>query len=158
MSTVQAAFWNVVFALFFAGLVLTGVDHLLSKNLFYRGVGVGDFLLMALAIFRLVRLVSYDVIFKFVRDLLATGKPGTFVGTMSALVACPWCTGLWFSFFVVFFYYATPYAWPIILVLALAGVASLIQILANLMGWHAEGKKRDVLGGSNPSGSTSTCG
>lgn len=146
-----------MFALFFGGLVLSGVDHLLSRNLLYRGVSIGDFFLMALAIFRLVRLVSYDVIFKFVREALALGKEGTFVGTMSALVACPWCTGLWFSFFVVFFYYATPYAWPIILVLALAGVASLVQIFANLMGWHAEGKKREVLG-SSPNGSTSTCG
>lgn len=158
MTTAKAAFWNVVFALFFAGLVLSGVDHLLSRNLLYRGVGVGDFLLMALAIFRLVRLVSYDVIFKFVRDALGSAKRDSFLGTMGALVACPWCTGLWFAFFVVFFYYATPYAWPIILVLALAGVASLFQVLANLMGWHAEGKKRDVLGGANPSGSTSTCG
>ncbi|MGB4076662.1 MAG: DUF1360 domain-containing protein [Minisyncoccia bacterium] len=158
MNSTKSAFWNVVFALFFGGLVLSGVDHLLTKNLFYRGVGIGDFLLMALAIFRLVRLVSYDIIFRFVRDALATGKPGSFVGTMSALVSCPWCIGLWFSFFVVFFYYATPYAWPIILILALAGVASVFQVFSNLIGWHAEGKKRDVLGSANPTGSTSTCG
>lgn len=158
MTERHSGFWNFVLMLFFAGLVLSGVDHLLSRNLFYRGVGVGDFFLMALAIFRLVRLVSYDVIFKSVRDTLAKGKPGTFVATLSALVACPWCSGLWFAFFVVFFYYASPVAWPVILVLALAGVASLFQIAANLIGWHAEGKKRDVLGGPNASGSTSTCG
>lgn len=146
-----------MFALFFAGMVLSGVDHLVSRGMFYREIGIGDFFLLALAIFRLVRLVSYDVIFKFVRDALATGTPGSFVATMSALVNCPWCVGLWFSFFVVFFYYASPLAWPIILVLALAGVASLFQVFANLMGWHAEGKKRSVLG-ADSHGSTSTCG
>lgn len=120
-------------------------------------VPFGDFLLMALAIFRLTRLVCYDVIMAFFRDWLSSQKEGTFFGTMSALVHCPWCTGLWFAFFVVFSYFATPMAWPIILILALAALATTLQILANLLGWSAEYKKRVVIG---PEGgkSSSTCG
>lgn len=152
----RSAFWNVVFALFFAALVLIGVDWLSRMNLLTRTISVGDFFLMALAIFRLVRLASYDVITKFIRDAVAGADPQSFSGTFSALLNCPWCTGLWFSFFVVFFYFATPIAWPIILVLALAGIASFFQVLSNLVGWHAEGKKRQVLGPGETS--VSKCG
>lgn len=158
MSLIKSGFWNIVFALLFAALVLYGTDWLSMSGLLGRTLTVGDFFLMALANFRLIRLVCYDVITKFIRDALAPAKKDSFLGTLGALIACPWCAGLWFAFFVVFFYYATPVAWPIILVLALAGIASLFQVLANLIGWHAEGKKRDVLGMNNPGHSTSTCG
>ena len=147
-----------MFGVFFAFLVLTGVTWLYDQGLLYRSFPLFDFFLMAFAIFSLVRLVCYDVITKFIRDAFAFSAKDSFFGTIHALLACPWCTGLWFAFFVVFFYFATPIAWPIILVLALAGIASILQVLANLIGWHAEGKKREVLGSSNTSGSTSTCG
>jgi len=75
------------------------------------------------------------------RDWFKEAPPESLLGTMGALLNCPWCTGLWFSFLVVFFAYATPVAWPIILILALAALATFIQIIANLIGWHAEGKK-----------------
>lgn len=142
----KSAFWNVFFGLFFAALVLLGVDWLVREELLVRYVSIGDFFLMALAIFRLTRLVSYDIITQFIRNAVAGKDPTSFVGTFSALINCPWCTGLWFSFFVVFFYFAIPAAWVVILVLALAGLGSLFQVFANLIGWHAEGKKRQVLG------------
>lgn len=142
----QSAFWNIVYGLFFLALVLIGFDWLMREGLFTRYIPVFDLVLLTLAIFRLVRLTSYDVITQFIRDGVSRAQPGSFVGTFAALLNCPWCTGLWFSFFVVFFYYAAAIAWPIILVLALAGLGSLIQVLANLIGWHAEGKKRQVLG------------
>jgi hypothetical protein len=152
----KTAFWNIVYSLFFLVLVFGGMGWLVEQGFMARTIPLGDFLLMALAIFRLIRLTSYDVITSFIRDAVATARPNTFVGTFSQLVHCPWCTGLWFSFFLVFFYYATPIAWPIILILALAGVASIVQILSNLIGWSAELKKRTVLGPENKS--TSTCG
>jgi len=145
------AFWNVLFGVFFAALVLIGTDWLLREGLLARHISVGDFVLMALAIFRLIRLASYDVITQFIRTAVAGKDPGTFVGTFAQLINCPWCTGLWFSFFVVFFYFASAIAWPIILILALAGIATFFQVLSNLVGWHAEGKKRQVLGPSEAS-------
>lgn len=150
------AFWSIVYGLFFVLLVFIGTGWLVETGMLGRYVSLGDFLLMTLAVFRLVRLVSYDVITQFIRDAIKNAPHGTFVGTFSQLIHCPWCTGLWFSFFVVFFYFATPIAWPIILILALAGVAAIIQLLANLIGWSAEYKKRVVLG--TDSKSTSTCG
>ena len=64
--------------------------------------------------------------------------------TMAALLSCPWCTGAWLAFAVTFFYFLTPYAWFFILALAVGGVASFIQVLANMVGWRAEHLKQQA--------------
>lgn len=156
----RLALWNIAFSLFFILLLLIGIQWLFATNRFTPYVPLADFLLMALAIFRLIRLFSYDLITKFYRDWLAKQPEDSFLGTLSALMHCPWCSGLWFSYAVVFFYFATPISIPLILILALAGVASIIQILANLIGWSAEYKKR-IVTGSQDGGITKgggTCG
>lgn len=138
-------FWSLFFSLFFLVLVVMGLQWLIAGNLI-TWIQPWEFFLLALAIFRLIRLFSYDLITAFLRDWLKKAEPNTFLGTVSQLVNCPWCIGLWFSFLVVFAYFATPYAWPLILILALASIASFFQILTNLIGWHAEGKKNQVQG------------
>ena len=149
-------FWNFAFSLFFAVLVLVASSWLLATGKIALGISFGNFLLMALAIFRLVRLFTYDHITDFIRDWFRYAPRDSFFGTMGALLNCPWCTGLWFSFLIVFFAYATPLAWPIILILALAALASFVQIFSNWVGWQAEGKKLEVLAkkGEQP---TNTC-
>lgn len=150
-------FWNFAFSLFFAVLVLWSASWLIATGKAVSGITLGNFVLMALAIFRLVRLFTYDHITDFIRDWFRGAPETSLRGTMGALLNCPWCTGLWFSFLVVFLGYATPIAWPVILMLALAALASFIQIVANLVGWHAEGKKHEVTSarGEKP---TYTCG
>ncbi|HYF29119.1 MAG TPA: DUF1360 domain-containing protein [Candidatus Paceibacterota bacterium] len=150
------AFWNIAFSVFFLFLLVNGIAWLAMTGKFDRPVSLGDFVLMALATWRLIRLFTYDAITAFVRDWFANAAPHTFLGTLKTLINCPWCIGLWFSFIVVFFYFATIYAWPVILILALAAIGSFLQILSNLVGWSAEAKKRSVLG-SGP-GQGGTCG
>lgn len=152
----KSALWNSVFGIFFIGIVLAGADWLYRTGLFIPYIPLGDFLLIVLATFRLIRLVSYDIITAFIRDYLGKFEKGTFLGTLGALVNCPWCSGLWFAFFVTFFYFAHPLSWFLIVILAIAGVASLFQLTANLLGWSAELKKRTVLGSEVKTGST--CG
>jgi uncharacterized membrane protein len=149
-------FWNVAFSLFFAVIVLMASAWLLASGKLALGISFGNFLLMALAIFRLVRLFTYDHITDFIRDWFRYAPKESFLGTMGALLNCPWCTGLWFSFLVVFSVYLTPLAWPIVLILALAALASFIQIFSNLVGWHAEERKLRVaeMKGETP---TNTC-
>ncbi len=138
------AFWNGSFSVFFALLIVLGILYLDVGHRFDRVISLGDFVLMALAIWRLIRLFTYDAITEFIRDWFEGAPPHTFRGTLGTLWNCPWCIGLWLSFVVVFFYFATPYAWPVILILALAAVASFLQILSNLIGWSAEAKKLQV--------------
>ncbi|MBP6860352.1 MAG: DUF1360 domain-containing protein [Candidatus Pacebacteria bacterium] len=135
--------WNIFFSVLFAAIVLWGAAWLSVEGLLPEVVPAGDFILMSLAIFRLTRLVTYDHITDFVRDWLKSHDETTFWGTLGKLMACPWCTGLWFAFFVPFFYMWQPLAWFVVLVLALAALATFMQILANWVGWSAETKKRE---------------
>jgi hypothetical protein len=139
-------FWNTVLSLFYGFLLISGVYWLAVSGRLHADIPTVALILMTFAIFRLVRLFCYDIITKFIRDWFTDAKKNTFRHTLGELLNCPWCTGLWFSFIVVFFYFATPYAWPLIVIFALASAASFLQVVANLVGWHAEGKKREVQG------------
>jgi hypothetical protein len=149
MNTFRNHFWNLLLTVFFAGMVSYGIWYLVMTGGFARNVALGDFFLMALAVWRLTRLFTYDAIMKFVRDWFVGAKPSSLRGTLHTLINCPWCTGLWFAFFVVFFYFATPYAWPVILILAVAAVGSFFQILSNFVGWSAELRKAHALAAQN---------
>ncbi|HEX2792321.1 MAG TPA: DUF1360 domain-containing protein [Candidatus Paceibacterota bacterium] len=135
--------WNSIFSIFFAGLLAYGVYWLFAMGrLSY--VAPWEFFLMALATFRLVRLCCYDHITDFVRSWFRGAADDSFFGVMNTLLNCPWCTGLWFGALVVFAYFATPYAYPVIIVLAVAALATFFQLLTNLVGWNAEDKKLEV--------------
>jgi len=153
-------FWNLIFGILFAVLLFFMT---LELGWWHRWrfvppqVSIGDFMLIALAVFRLIRLFSYDKITQFARDIfmdIEYGQDGTvivrrkasrgFRRTVIELLDCPWCTGVWLTLFVAFFYLYTPlFHFPVI-VLAIAGVATLLQLTANAIGWTAEQKKIEV--------------
>ena len=137
-------FWHTILSLFFGILVLSSIIWLNAQEQLPTWIPLSDFFLMALAIMRLVRLFTYDNITAFIRDWFEGHDSRTLAGSLGTLINCPWCTGLWFSFLTVFFYCATPYAWYVILILALSSLASFMQLLANLIGWSAELKKKEA--------------
>jgi hypothetical protein len=137
-------FWNIVFSFFFIALVVSGYLYLAGAGRLVSSVSLADFILMALATQRLIRLFSRDIITDFIRQWFVGADPRSFKGTLGALINCPWCSGLWFATLIVFCYFATPIAWYAILVLALSSVASFIHIFANFVGWSAEAKKREA--------------
>lgn len=134
-----------MFSLFFAVLLGYGVWFLGATGGLYS-VPPWHFLLLSLATFRLVRLFCYDHITEFIRNWFVGAKDDSLRGTLGALLNCPWCTGLWFSFLLVLAYFTTPYAYPVVVILAVAAVGTSFQLLVNLIGWHAEGKKAEVKG------------
>jgi hypothetical protein len=100
--------------------------------------------LLVMASFRLTRLIVYDKITEFLREpfhnyveeTLEDGSAETFIeikGTglrywIGELLSCHWCTGIWSAAFLYGTYMAIPQlAFPIINILAIAGLASLIQ-------------------------------
>ena len=141
MNTLRNYFWSIALSILFIGLVAFGIWYLTSIGAFYRNLGIADLLLMSLAVWRLTRLFTYDAITKFIRDWFVGAKPTSLRGALHTLVNCPWCSGLWFGATVVFFYFLTPYTWPVVLILAVSALGSFMQILSNLVGWNAEYKK-----------------
>ncbi len=154
--------WNFIFSLLFVGLFIAAGWLLFSLGRLPIAISLFDFTLIILATFRLTRLFVYDKVTQFVRDwfvrkTVVSEEGGDMVvvrqpyvrgplRTLHDLLGCPWCFGVWAALAVVFFYYLTPYAWFVILVLAVAGVATFLQLLSNMVGWRAESLKRSVEG------------
>ncbi|MFS0782843.1 DUF1360 domain-containing protein [Bacillus sp. 1P06AnD] len=103
-----------------------------------------DFFLLALAGFRLTRLIVFDKITAFMRkpffeeaeEKNEKGEMEIYIvpyksglrGWIGELLSCYWCTGMWMAILVVLAHYFFPYwAGPIIVVLAVAGLASLLE-------------------------------
>lgn len=106
-------------------------------------VPVFDAVLMALAAFRITRLVVYDKVMGWFRELFRESRFGI-VQTIDDLLKCPWCVGFWSAIIVAFCYFVFSWAWFVILFLAIAGASSFVQITANALGWLAESHKLDA--------------
>lgn len=152
-------FWNFVFGLFYLVLFIMGVIILDTEAYLTRDtITLFDVALITLAAFRMTRLFVYDAITKFIREQFLdaeVSKAGkvTLVKpkmgprrTLHDLFACPWCFGLWCGTTIAFFYMLSPMVFFPTLAFAVSGVASLIQITANMIGWKAEQLKQEVEG------------
>ena len=110
-----------------------------------------DLIIVALASFRLTRLFCYDSIFRFLREFLVfkskviVGEDGekyiekTPVGvgirrTIFDIFDCSWCMGMWTTLLAALLYTLTPATALLVVVIAIAGVASFFQSLSRLIG------------------------
>ncbi len=147
--------WNFIFFVIFAVLLLLMTAGLGDISTRVSNMSSVDFFILALASFRLTRLIIYDKITQFIRDFFLDVEEKTKVGdvviktkpkmgprrTIADLLDCPWCTGIWFALFVSFFFFYSPYAYFPILVLAIAGLGTMFQLSTSAIGWKAEGLK-----------------
>jgi hypothetical protein len=151
-------FWNIIFLLFYIGLVVMAVIILESVGYkYYMDLTILDLTLITLASFRMTRMFVYDSMTRFlreqfwdakvVRNKVTLVKPITGPRrTLADLIGCPWCFGVWATTFVAFFYMLTPYAYFPTLILALSSIATLLQLVANAIGWKAEQLKKETEG------------
>ncbi|MCM3569970.1 DUF1360 domain-containing protein [Neobacillus mesonae] len=103
-------------------------------------------LILSFASFRLTRLLVFDKITEFLRapffdevemenevgelEVYYSPKQRGFKHFMGELLSCYWCTGIWMAALVVAIFFLFPvYSVPIILILAIAGIASLIETI-----------------------------
>jgi membrane protein YdbS with pleckstrin-like domain len=137
-------FWNFIFSVFFIFVLVAALWYMKSVRGFYLGsVPPFDALLLALASFRVTRLVVYDKISRWFRDLF-DGSGYGLRHTLHDLLNCPWCIGFWSALILVVLYFTQVWAWSVIFFLAVAGVGSLVQLYANSIGWRAENLKLDA--------------
>jgi hypothetical protein len=107
------------------------------------------FIILALACFRLTRLIVFDKITEFLRqpffdEVEEENEDGTvevyylpkktaikkFIGE---LLSCYWCTGIWISALLVAGYLFLPTLFvPIILIFAIAGLAAILESVVQL--------------------------
>jgi hypothetical protein len=150
MRITDQYFWNIIFLIFFICLAFLATVILESEAWKpYGSLTLQDYVIITLASFRVIRAVVYDKIFAFFREQFydPVENKGKIVlvkpekgprRTLAELLACPWCFGIWSAAMVSFFYLFSPIFFYPILFLALAGVATLLQVSSNLIGWKAE--------------------
>ncbi|EJL43051.1 DUF1360 domain-containing protein [Brevibacillus agri] len=107
------------------------------------GISWIDLVILVLASFRLTHLIVYDEITSFLRKPFFTvvyeadasgqmnrqyrfkgGKVRRWIGE---LLSCHWCMGMWVAVLTVAVYAYVPAAYPILLLLAIAGAAAVIE-------------------------------
>jgi hypothetical protein len=120
--------WNFSSSVIFLMLVILLTFYLKDHIKPDYHISPYDFTLLILATFRLVRLFTYDSVTGYIRRYLAKFENGP-KKTLSNLINCPWCTGVWMSLITTSIYFVIPYSWVFILILALAGAGTFIQII-----------------------------
>jgi hypothetical protein len=135
--------WFAVFSVLFLALFiffyfgLTGGSEKL-KWIYY--ISTFDIVILSLATYRIIRLISYDKIFAFVRNLFMDEKDGHLVKpsggprrTIAEIIECMWCTGLWAALGVTFVYFALPVGRLFVIILAIAAVGSFLQNFSQMV-------------------------
>lgn len=138
-----AHLWNflatVAFALA-AYLCYVYITGLRGEAIFQR-LNYFDIIIISLATFRLIRFLTLDKIFGFVRDrCYARTENGTLVKTtggirrlLAELLECTWCTGIWAALACLTLYLTSAVGIFIVLLLAIAGVGTAFQIFASML-------------------------
>jgi hypothetical protein len=124
-----------LFVFFYFGLT-GGLDRI--KWIFF--ISTFDIVILSLATYRIIRLISYDKIFEFVRNWFMDEKEGQFVKpsggprrTIAEIIECLWCTGLWAALGVTYIYFALPYGRLFVIILAVAAVGSFLQNFSQMV-------------------------
>ncbi|MDQ1283929.1 MAG: hypothetical protein QG620_277 [Patescibacteria group bacterium] len=120
-------FWHMFSSSLYILLVALAIVFLNSQGKLTKNIPVFDFVILILATYRLIRLFTYDMVTDFVRDYLAKFESGP-GRTLWHLIDCPWCTGVWMALVTFFLYFAHPLFWYFLLIMAMAGTATFVQI------------------------------
>lgn len=107
------------------------------------GIAWIDLTILVLASFRLTHLLVFDEITAFLRNPFLSvsyeaDPAGQLVRTVhlkgtgwrrwiGSLLSCHWCVGIWTTAALVVLFFYVPAAYPLILVLAIAGAAAVIE-------------------------------
>ncbi len=121
-------------SLFFYFSLLAFVGYLLHLRGFnIRDVSIKELIIITLASYRLTRIMVFEKIFKFFRDFVKS-RPDYYVfNTIKFIITCPWCMGVWATLLAVVFFFLIPFGDLLVYILAMAGVASIIVTVSNLM-------------------------
>jgi len=134
--------WNFWSAFVFFGLIFLFGYLLEQKGIEIEDVTFKEAAVIILASYRMTRIIVFERIFKYLRDTLRRRENLYVIGTLSSIITCPWCAGVWVTLTIIIFYYLVPYGILLTYVLALSGLASLVILYSNMMQMRADKKQR----------------
>jgi hypothetical protein len=136
MNNVVKQEWNIAATVAFVMLLLLSFALIggWEGRASFFSLNLLDLVLIALATFRLAHLLTFDKIFDFVRDYFLNdgAKPRWgFRRLVAELLECPWCTGIWSAVIALTLYLVHDFGAFVVLVFAIAGVASILQLVCS---------------------------
>jgi len=134
--------WNFWSAFVFLGAVILVGYLLKQKGVDMTELTFKEALLIILASTRMTRILVFEKILKHFRDALKKRENLYVIGTIHSMVTCPWCAGVWVTLFVIVLYFLVPYGTVLVYVLALAGLATVVILLSNLLHMFTERKQK----------------
>jgi hypothetical protein len=134
--------WNFWSAFVFFGMVVLVGFLLEKKGIEIDRITLKEIIVIILASFRMTRIIVFEKIFKYFRDVLKRREDLYLIGTFSSIITCPWCAGVWVTLVIIVFYYLVPYGILLVYVLALAGIASIVILYSNMLHMRTEHKQR----------------
>ena len=142
--TGQQKFWNFMATLIYILLIVLLGYGLKHKGINIEQIRIWEVFLLALASYRLTRILVFDKIFKFFRDFFRSKSKVYVFYVVKEILGCPWCAGIWVALFNVAIYFLLPYGKLFIYLLAVAGIASFFVIFVNYFGLQVEEKQHAV--------------
>jgi len=119
------------------------VGHFLKREgVDIRDLTMKEAVLVILATYRMTRILVFEKILKYFRDALKRREDLYVIGTLHSMVTCPWCAGVWVTLTIIVFYFLVPYGALLVYVLALAGIASMLILISNLLHMYTERRQR----------------
>jgi len=134
--------WNFWSAFVFFGAILLVGYFLKRKGVDIRDLTLKEAVLVILATYRMTRILVFEKILKHFRDALKRRENLYVIGTIHSMVTCPWCAGVWVTLVIIVFYFLVPYGALLVYVLALAGLASMMILISNLLHMYTERRQR----------------
>ena len=134
--------WNFWSAFVFIGAILLVGYFLKKEGIDIRDLTMKEAVLVILASYRMTRILVFEKILKHFRDALKKRENLYVIGTIHSMVTCPWCAGVWITLLIIALYFLVPYGVLLVYVLALAGIASMVILVSNLLHMYTERRQR----------------
>src|SRR5690348_8254335 len=136
----ELQFWNAIALAIFILLAALALWLIARFGPDEITLGLVDFIVLALASFRLAHLFTDDRIFYFARALVfdrsgsrLTKAERGWRRVACELFECLWCAGLWSALFVVTIYFLGLWGVFIDVLLAVAGLGSLLAVISRAL-------------------------
>lgn len=134
--------WNFWSAFVFLGAVLLVGYFIDKQGIDIRDLTMKEAVIVILASYRMTRILVFEKILKHFRDALKRRNSLYVINTIHSMVTCPWCAGVWVTLIIIVFYFLVPYGALLVYVLALAGLASMVILISNLLHMYTERRQR----------------
>lgn len=135
-------FWNFIYATSFIIVTFIFSYYIIYLKIDFTKISNKELVIIALASYRLTRLLVYDKVLNFLRDFITKKEHKSgLLNSTKYFLTCPWCAGVWMTLMIFVLFLIVPYGLFLVYILAISGIASFLHILISLLWFNMEDRK-----------------